>query len=263
MNHDISTLEIENYLGGDMSPGEKKDFENRLNTDPELRALYDTYKTIDESMRDREIYMDREGALKKTLQDLNQVYFKTGETLKAEQPLVVNMNASKRWTRMAVSIAAAVALILISYWGFWGGKTEAQTLANNYISGELNTLGQTMGAEADSLQQGIEAYNQKQYAEALALFSAVYKNHPDNNEALKNAGISYLASHQYDQALKAFDELAGKDLYSNDGVFLKALTLMQRNAGTDKDTAKQLLQQVVEQKLDKSELAADWLSKWK
>ncbi|MEJ7680068.1 MAG: hypothetical protein WKG06_19850 [Segetibacter sp.] len=67
----------------------------------------------------------------------------------------------------------------------------------------------------------------------------------------------------YDKALMHFDELAQKKgLFSNPGLFLKALTLLERNMGNDKDGAKKLLQQVVADKLEHSKEAEELLKKW-
>lgn len=266
MNDNSSTHEIENYLGGDMSPGEKKNFEDRLNTDPELRALYELYTSIDAKMRDSEKNLQNEEALKTTLTNLNQSYFKAAVAPHPE-PVVLKMETPQNnhhWLRKLLSAAAVVAIIVAAIYWMKGGKNDSpQQLADNYVSTALVTLSQTMSSTTDSLQQGIAAYNDKNYSQALGFFQEIYKNHPENNEALKNAGITLLVTKQYDQAIGAFDDLAAKDLQSNAGLFFKAVTLMQRNAGTDKEDAKKILQQVVDEKQDKSEIAVGWLQKWK
>jgi hypothetical protein len=45
-------------------------------------------------------------------------------------------------------------------------------------------------------------------------------------------------------------------------LFLKAVTLMQRNKQGDKEKAKQLLEQVKDQNLEGSKEAEEWLRKW-
>lgn len=263
--NDNSTLEIESYLGGDMNPDERKDFETRLTTDPELQSLFNIYKNIDERMRQREQFKEGEETLKETIQHLNQSYFKTTDVAyeaSTTPAVVIPINPGKRLRRIAVAVAAAIVVIVGGYWAFQGAGVSTQGLAGNYVKNELATLSQTMSASADSLQQGIAAYNQKDYPKALELFNALYKSNPDNNEALKYAGITYLATQKYDEAINVFDALSAKQLFSNEGPFLKAVTLMTRNNGSDKQTAKQLLQEVVNQKQEKSEVAAEWLSNW-
>lgn len=259
MNDSKMSLDIEKYLGGDMSPGEREEFERRLQNDPEFNALYQTYKIIDESMRDREMNMEKEDALKQTLGKLNRRYF-SQEASGTATP-VVTMAPRNRSFKVALAVAAAVATIL-SIWLFWSGSSDPRHLAGQYINGELGRLGQTM-SQADSMQTGIERYNDKKYDQALAIFNEIYQRNQENYEALRAAGITYLATGEDDKALEAFDELSKISMQSNDGLFLKALTLMHRNSGSDKDTARMLLQQVVDQQLDKSEVAVQWLKRWK
>jgi hypothetical protein len=60
--------------------------------------------------------------------------------------------------------------------------------------------------------------------------------------------------------LQCFNELAAKkELFSNPGMFLKAITLLQRNQPGDREQAEQLLQQVIDEKADGSKEAERWL----
>ncbi|MEJ7681331.1 MAG: hypothetical protein WKG06_26470 [Segetibacter sp.] len=63
--------------------------------------------------------------------------------------------------------------------------------------------------------------------------------------------------------LQQFDELAErKDLYINQGLFLKAITLLQRNGQGDKAQAKALLERVARENAAGSKEAKKWLEKW-
>lgn len=65
---------------------------------------------------------------------------------------------------------------------------------------------------------------------------------------------------QYEMALQQFDELGEmENLYSNPGKFLKAVTLMRRNEGADKQEAKNLLEQVVREDASGRDQAEEWL----
>jgi hypothetical protein len=61
-----------------------------------------------------------------------------------------------------------------------------------------------MDASTDSLQQGIAAYNKKDYDKALLLFQNVYNTHRDNSDAKKYIGLVYLAEKRLRQSSYTF-----------------------------------------------------------
>lgn len=244
---------IENYFSGGMPSEERKRFEAELENDKALYELFRVYRTIDTDMSDAEKYSANEAALRDTLQRLNAVYFGSGVP-------VIRMSSRRRLYRIALSAAVVLILALAGYWLFFQGNADPRQLANRYVEDELLHLSLTMDGAGDSLQQGIAAYNDKEYPKALQLFGAVYKAHPDNNDALKYTGITYLVTKEYDKAIACFEALAAKkELFSNPGRFLKAVTLLQRNRQGDSEQAGQLLQQVIDEKADGSKEAARWL----
>ena len=250
---DNNTEQFEHYLSGHMPPEEKLRFETGLEKDKELYDLFQMYKTIDAEMYKTEKYSSDEAALRSTLQKLNAAYFK------AEAP-VLQMRSGKKIFRTAAAAAAGVILILTAYFSFFQNNNDPRQLADRYVKENLSHLSITMDGAKDSLQQGIAAYNNKAYAQSLQLFEAIYKAHPDNSDALKYAGIVYLVTKEYSRALQCFTELAGKkELFSNPGMFLKAVTFLQRNQPGDREQAEQLLQQVINEKADGSKEAARWL----
>lgn len=249
------TEQIESYLSGNMSSEEKLRFEAGIESNTELQELLQIYRTIDAEMYNAEKYSSHEAALSSTLQKLNAAYFR------AEAP-VIRMNSRKQWYRVAMSAAAVLVFAIAGYFLFFQSRTDLPQLAGRYVKEDLLHLSITMDGAKDSLQQGIAAYNNKDYPQAIQLFEAVYKAYPDNSDAIKYAGIAYLATGACNRALACFDELAAKkELFSNPGVFLKAVTLLQRNQQGDKEEAERLLQQVTDEKLDGSKEAARWLKK--
>ena len=159
-------------------------------------------------------------------------------------------------------MAAASLVIAAALYFFFRSETPYQ-LANTYVKEHLTLLSQTMNASNDTLQKGIAAFNNKEYNTALQLFQMAYQSNPANSKAKKNIGLVYLVTEEYEKALQQFEELAGTPgLYENPGLFLMAVTLLERNKTGDEAKAKALLQQVVQQKKEGSKEAAQWLKKW-
>lgn len=165
-------------------------------------------------------------------------------------------------TLYLASAAAAAIILLFAVYLFTKPQGPSQ-LAGNYLRTHYGHLSQTLDGTRDSLAQGITAYNNKQFTHALDLFTALAINHPRNTDARLYGGLTYLRLENYDQALHQFDTLANTpSLYSNPGPFLKAVTLLQRNAAGDRETARKILQDVVRGNLDGSQEAAAWLKKF-
>jgi len=165
----------------------------------------------------------------------------------------------KRW----LPHAAAACVILVTSLYFLIKPPTLQQLAGDYIQKNYSQLGINMSTSEDSLQTAMVDYNEKNYNKAMPLFEALEKSHPDNSDEKKYAGLCYLAIKNYDKALQQFDILAKtKGLSINEGNFLKAVTLMQRDNPGDKQHAKELLQQVVGDNEEGSVEAKKWLKKF-
>ena len=120
-----------------------------------------------------------------------------------------------------------------------------------------------MGNREDSLQKGLRLYNDGMHREAMNLFESLVRMDTTFIDAKKYAGIAALRLEEYENALHYFSLLASDtQLYANPGKFYQALTLLKRNRPGDKEAARQLLQAVVNEDLERSKEAEDWLKKF-
>ncbi len=246
------TLEyIEAYFEKGLSNAERQLFEERCDNDEDFAKEVAFYIMSREAIRE-ELLVQKKQQWREYENDVIET------AASASAP--VRKISFRNWLPYAAAacILFASALIYI-----FNSSDSPQKFADNYIKNNYSQLSQNMDASTDSLQQGIAAYNKEDYDKALLLFQKVFEAHKDNSDAKKYLGIIYLVKKDYDNALIHFDELAQKqELFSNPGLFLKALTLLERNKENDKDAAKRLLQQVVTQKLEHSKEAEELLKKW-
>jgi tetratricopeptide (TPR) repeat protein len=134
-------------------------------------------------------------------------------------------------------------------------------MAGKYIHDTLGTLPVKMGAE-DDMQNGLHLYNKGQFTSAIQKFESILQKDSSNYSAQRLAGIAYLRLGNYNKALDYFQQLEKyTSNYSNEGKFLRALTLMKRNQTGDKRQARQLLQEVVDNDLEGKEASQQWLDK--
>ncbi|MDQ4140212.1 MAG: hypothetical protein M3142_06775 [Bacteroidota bacterium] len=272
---------IEEYLNGEMDAEEKSLFEAALSYDEELISAFNLYREIEAEGRDAERYSLQEKALKSTLQELNKEYFINEPRQVAKKEAKVIKLYSSKIFKITASIAASIAIILVAYFGFLQQGENIKLLAENYFEENLQQINQSVSTSEDtlqfgiagknrqkdttqdSLQVGITAYNNQEFNTALRYFREISAHYPENKEAKKYTGLVYLNTKSYDKALQEFEELANmKDVSNNPGLFLQAVTLMQRNNRGDKQKAKKLLEQIVEINAEGSIEAAQWLKEF-
>ncbi len=135
-------------------------------------------------------------------------------------------------------------------------------MADRYIKDNFFVLPGTMG-ERDSMQTAIRLNNDNQLPEALRILEQLARSDPKNETAIKDAGIVCLRIKAYDQALTYFTRLQQMQyLNSNPGKFYTAITLLKRNLPGDKETAKNLLQDVSKNNLQGKTYAEKILKTW-
>jgi tetratricopeptide (TPR) repeat protein len=245
---------IESYFQQTLSSEERAAFELRCTTDEVFAEEVAFYIATRQAMRE-ELLMQKVKAWKTDDND----EAKNAHAITEESTPVISMRKKPgiiRW----VSYAAAACLILIVAMFLFERQGAPERLAASYINTNYETLSNLMGGP-DSIQTGIAAYKVKRYDSALVYFKDIESREPENSDIKKYAGLCYLQQKDYDNALKEFDALAAMDLRINSGNILKAVTLLERNNTGDKEEAKKILKIVVDEKLDGSEEAAEWLRK--
>ncbi|SRR5579871_4317542 len=165
--------------------------------------------------------------------------------------------------RISIYLSAAAAVVAVVLIVNVSMKPDSsQKLADQYIQEHLKTLGVSMSSRQDSIQVGLDLYNDGKLQQALGQFEAIIARDTVRSEAKKYAGIVSLQLRNYDKALAYFSQLENDiSLFSNPAKLYKALTLMERNHAGDAEQAKALLRQVVQNNLDGKETAEEWLSK--
>jgi tetratricopeptide (TPR) repeat protein len=237
---------IDDYFNGLLSPEDKQKFEQRCETDEQFADEVALYISSRDAMRAQLLEQKRN--------EWKILGNAPVAEMKKEETKVVKIN---RWYMLAAAASVIGIIFLLNPF-----SKSAEELANDYVKNNLEQLSVNMDGGKDSLQTGINLYNKKEYAKALIIFNDLYTKDSSQTDALKFAGLTYMMQNNTDEAISKFDELAAKqNLFSNPGLFYKALVLLKRNKGDDTREAKKLLQQVVDRQLEGSKEAAEWLKK--
>jgi len=242
------TLEyIEAYFKQTLNEQERNDFEKRCE--------------IDEAFaKDVAFYITTRQALYETLLEQKKEEWKEATNTEEEVTPVISVTKRSIFNRYITYAAAACLLIVASLYLF-EANSSSKKLASNFVNDNYSTLSQHMSGDKDSMTLGMAAYNDKDYNKAILLFEGVEQRDSLSDDAKKYAGLTYLQQKNYDRAIQQFDALSKMKLFSNPGNFWKAVALMERSQPGDKEEAKKLLQEVVNEKQENSDKAAEWLKK--
>jgi tetratricopeptide (TPR) repeat protein len=242
-------LYIDEYFTGQLSPAAKLDFEKRIAADPafaEEVSFYLTSKDVIQQQATREN--------KERFKDLYEDYKKIN-SVAPKQGLVRRL--------LPYAAVAAVLTGLIIGWTLFSKPDSPQQLADKYINEHFKVMGVTMGTKENGLQTGIRLLNEGKLPEALAEFENTAAKDSLSYETKKYIGIVCLRMQQYDKAINSFSQLAANtNLYANPGKLYLAITLLSRDQPGDKEQAKNLLQQVLQNDIEGKETAKMLLDKW-
>ena len=241
---------IETYFNEDLSPERKREFEQKITTDPVFAEEVAFYLSAKNEAA-KEMKNERE-----RFKEIYEQYKQGNHVNDNPQPPLLR----KLWP-WAAAVAAVLAGIIFGL-NVWLKPALPKELADKYMQENFQTLSVTMGNNEDSLQAGLRLYNAGRLEEALKQFESMILNDTSFFEAKKYAGIVSLRLEKYDKAINYFFQVENTRLYANPGKFYHALALMKRNQPQDKQDAKILLQQVVENDLAEKEIAREWLKKW-
>jgi len=235
---------IESFFTDEPDAESKRLFEERIKTDPGFAEEVAFYLSAHSTFR------EASDAEKK--ERFKEIYKK--------QEMIRSVPARKMVYYIA---AAAVAVGIIFGVYFFTGKSSPQQLAAQYEKEHMLTLPVTMGGHMDSLQTGVQLFNEGKISESLVLFEKIAQSDTAIFDAKVYAGIAALRLKEYEKAMSYFEQLEiYSGLYANPAPILQAVTLMERNQPGDNARAKQLLQKIVANDLMGKEFAQEWLKKW-
>jgi tetratricopeptide (TPR) repeat protein len=245
---------IDTYFNGEQSAEETKEFEKKITDDSFFAEEVAFYLSARQVVKEQQ---------EQTPEAKNERF----RELYAKYKLGNDSTSPKKDTvmRRLSPYMAAAAIITAVVFGVitWPKPSSPGKLADKYIKEHFETLSVNMSSMEDSIQKGKHLFNDGKLKEALLQFESIIQNDTSSFEAKKYAGIVSLRLKEYDKAITYFLQLENyTTLYANPGKFYHSLTLIKRNLPGDKQEAKKLLEQLVQQDLEGKETAEEWLKKW-
>ena len=224
--------QIEKYFNNELSLDERQAFENQIVTNDTFAKEVAFY--VETRSVAKEIAMVKR---KQELEELRKTLSKS-----------TNFKIKKIYW---LSGLAASLILGIGAWNFIVPNSKSsETLADRYIHQHFENLPVKMDGNSDSLQLGLRLFNEQKLNQAGVIFEDLANRNNNNSEAIKYAGIAALRQNNFDKANKYFQTLATqKDLYSNPGLFYKAISLLKQSPENQKK-AKEILNEVITKNLD-------------
>ncbi len=208
----------ERYLNGEMSAGERTEFESELSANAALRKDLELYNSINKAMSGT----PNENELRDTLQQMNKKYFAGGA--------VVKKGSFKKWLAVAASL---VLLVSIGFYFLLPSKPSVEKLYAEYAVHEPLSISQrenTDDLKADLLATEAEGfYYNKKYKEALPVLQQYFERRPNDLQAKFALGICNLELSRYPEAEKIFAAMtSGQTAYVETAKWYLVLTALKQ-----------------------------------
>lgn len=181
---------IDNFVRGLMSDLEREEFNQEVEQDDALKAEVEFHQDVASIVRKRK-------ALQLVTAELEADHF-FSEAKPEEQSEAKVVNLSKRRSgsiRRYLAYAASLLVLVVAGLGFINTQYSNSGLttfdANNLASNSMRTV--TSDTNADPFKEGIQAMEQKDFAQAITFFEAI----PEDSENYTSA-LLYLATAQYE-----------------------------------------------------------------
>ncbi|MEM7163483.1 MAG: tetratricopeptide repeat protein [Bacteroidota bacterium] len=223
----IDYEKIERYCRGLMDEKERIQFEGEFNSNAELKAEVDFFRA---NMMDfiQHIKNEEERAhLLKTIKE-KEGHFNA----KSDDTKIIPIQ------RKLLRVAAVAAIILAAFYLF---TPEPNLYAEYAIHEQVEIV--TRGVdELPGLTKGVNAFNGKEYKEAIPFLQKYLENNSEDIEIQFTLGICYLETDQIEKALEVFNaQLQANTVFRRKALWYKSLTFLKSN---DIDLAKETLRLV-------------------
>jgi tetratricopeptide (TPR) repeat protein len=252
---------IESYFSNEPDSERAREFEKRIETDPGFAEDVAFYLSVLNVSREKS-QEERKQHFKAIYQQNQDSGTQAGKTGSDTVPF--NKTYGRRPVRKLIYYIATAAIVTGIIFGtnIFMNAASPKQLADQYIKENLQTLSVTMGSKSDSLQTGLQLYNDGKFNEALVQFESMVRSDSSFFTAKEYAGLSALQLKEYNRALVWFEALETHTLQVNPALLYQAITLMERNQTGDVAKANVLLKKIVAQDLEGKEKAQEWLGKW-
>jgi len=202
---------IDRYLANEMDAAERQAFEEQLRQDSELAEKLNIYSEASQSL-----------AAKQPTEASEQAFRNTLNALIEEEKQNSSSSAPTRWYIWAAAACITLAIVAVVYSVI--DKPEYTEYAH-FQPLELTQRGSNAALQTHAQ----EAFNAKNYDQALVYINSLLNNDPHNADLLLHKGIALLELDRTTEADATFKQVsASPSVYRNQAQWLLALSALKQ-----------------------------------
>lgn len=206
---------FEAYLEGSLPEGERRIFEERLNSDSPLREEFNLFKNVYNVLTNQ--YSTERNDFVNTLKQVDATF---SSPVVSEKPKSKIIHFKPWQYGVAASILLTVGLFLFNDFG----KPSYSDFATH------QEIALVVRSETDVLPKKAEtAFNSKNYQDALVYLDELIKNSPENAELQYYKAIALVETDNFHEAESLLNKLAkGASVYASKAVWMSALSKLKQ-----------------------------------
>lgn len=204
-------IQFSQYLDNEMSIEEKNTFEKQLVEDSEFASAFEIFKELNEHLTTKFGHATERNAFKENIHSISKSHFK------ATKPKVISL---KSWH---YSVAASVAILI----GLFVFMQNNDPTFEEYNQHE-NAYFTERGSSKEHLKKAQDAFNSKNYKEAIVHFEKVRKQ-SESPEIQLYYAISLLEENEFQKAdILLMDLKLGNTIFKNKATWYLALSKLKQ-----------------------------------
>ncbi len=217
--------QIEAYLGDELSPEARAEFEARLQTDEALQAEVVSYQEMIDALRADASQKEAVAAFRQMIEPFGEQYF-------AEEPSAEVKEVAWKPPQYLWMVAAAAVLLLAVFVLLPKNIADPSRSVSEIALAEMpphDKLEMFMGnGDSTELAAAKLLFNAEKYAEAYAPLNTFLQQNPTNRNIKLAVGICLLETEKFAEALAKFQELEteGHRFFKQKGAWYTAMTLL-------------------------------------
>jgi len=222
---------IDQFLNGNITAAQSEELQNAAANDPSIQSALSAQIEARANIR-----LAGEKAMK---ENLAKAY---------DQENIAKAPVEKTLLRrlwIPVAVAASIALLLGVYFLMPSPNSEFQLAQYLETPTTIAIRGETTNAFSEAWLKGESAYKEKNYEEAVSIFSTLQNDFTEainhNGKRLIYLGISHLQLGQYDLAIDAFRQISTDSPLQDERDWYLALSYL---AKADKENARTVLEKI-------------------